>query len=176
VSVTPCPPVYLQYAVDSDVRSMFFSRETPSASVPCRVQLLPNRVTYRVSASRMAFKVGSACTGFVARRVEPKATTLACLSGTVFHAEEVDVLRIGPGPPAFDEVGTQFVQLLGDHDLVLGRERDVLGLRTVAQGGVVDFDWARVVRFHLTLSPVQRPRAGPGSLSLSSSPRSRRRS
>src|SRR2546428_13928697 len=40
------------------------------------------------------------------------------------HAEEVYVLRIGPGPPAFDEVGAQFVQLLGDHDLVLGRERD----------------------------------------------------
>src|SRR2546428_3312105 len=92
------------------------------------------------------------------------------------HAEEVYVLRIGPGPPAFDEVGAQFVQLLGDHDLVLGRERDVLGLRAVAQGGVVDFDWARVVRFHLTLSPIQRPRAGPGSLSLNTSPRSRRRS
>jgi hypothetical protein len=51
--------------------------------------------------------------------------------------EEGDVFGIGSGPAPFDVVDPQFIELFGNADLVGDQESDILGLRPVAQGGVV---------------------------------------
>jgi hypothetical protein len=55
------------------------------------------------------------------------------------HPEELDVLGIRAGPPAFDEMDTEFIQLLRDTDLVLRRKTDIFRLRAVAERRVIDF-------------------------------------
>src|SRR5262245_23131123 len=47
--------------------------------------------------------------------------------------EELGVLGVRAGPAALDIVDAQRVQLTGDLDLVLGREREALALRPVAK-------------------------------------------
>ena len=54
--------------------------------------------------------------------------------------EELGVTRVRAGPAAFDVRDAQLVQLAGDGQLVSHRERDVLALRSVPQGRVVDQD------------------------------------
>ena len=54
--------------------------------------------------------------------------------------EELDVLGVGAGPAALDEVHAELVELVGDAQLVVDGERDALELGAVAQGGVVDLD------------------------------------
>ncbi len=52
--------------------------------------------------------------------------------------EELDVLRVGARPAAFDVAHPQQVELLGDPQLVLDAGRDALDLKAVAQRGVED--------------------------------------
>ena len=47
------------------------------------------------------------------------------------HPKELDVFGIRPGPPAFNELHAQPIQLLGDPNLVFGRKGDILGLGPV---------------------------------------------
>ena len=54
--------------------------------------------------------------------------------------EKSDVLGIGARPAALDVVDPQFVELLGDADLVLDQKGDILGLGSVPQGGIVELD------------------------------------
>src|SRR5437870_33301 len=55
-------------------------------------------------------------------------------------AEELLVARVRARPAALDVVDAEVVEPLGDAQLVLEREGDVLGLRPVAQRRVVDLD------------------------------------
>ena len=83
--------------------------------------------------------------------------------------EELFVLRVGARPAAFDVVDAQVVELLGDAQLVLDRQRDAFELRAVAQRRVVDLDLSRclLVRFtrrHVRPNPCSdRPGPGPPS-------------
>ena len=54
--------------------------------------------------------------------------------------EELVVLGVGARPTALDVVHTQPVELLGDAELVLDRQRDALQLAAVSQRRVVDLD------------------------------------
>src|SRR5918993_5596747 len=54
--------------------------------------------------------------------------------------EELDVLRVRAGPPTFDERHPVLVEHPGHAELVRERQRDVLALRSVAQGRVVEDD------------------------------------
>ena len=47
--------------------------------------------------------------------------------------------RIGARPAALDEIDTELVQGVGDPDLVVDREVEILGLGAVTQGRIVDF-------------------------------------
>ncbi len=68
--------------------------------------------------------------------------------------EEGDVLGIGAGPAALDVVDAEFVEFLGDADLVGHQEGDVLGLGAVAQGGVVQPDSAHaILPLRIVISP-----------------------
>ena len=53
-----------------------------------------------------------------------------------------DVLGVGSGPAALDVGDAEGVESLGDLDLVVARQRDVLALGAVAQRGVVEEDLA----------------------------------
>src|SRR5438093_7645396 len=55
-------------------------------------------------------------------------------------AEELLVARVRAWPTALDVVEAEVVEALGDAELVLEREGDVLGLRPVAQRRVVELD------------------------------------
>src|SRR5262249_1627391 len=86
--------------------------------------------------------VGGAHAG-TPRRPEGGAARLAPpepAAGADDRAEELRVARIRAGPPALDVVDAELVERLGDAQLVVEREADVLGLRAVAQGGVVELD------------------------------------
>ncbi len=54
--------------------------------------------------------------------------------------EELDVLRVGAGPAALDELHPEQVELFRDAELVVDGRRDALDLQAVAQCGVEDFD------------------------------------
>ena len=93
--------------------------------------------TTGVPASTSARTLRSSSTGFLAKRVEPKAVSLACLSFSSRGAgEELLVLGIGAGPAALDVVDAQLVQLLRNDELVVHGERDGLALRAVPESGI----------------------------------------
>ena len=54
--------------------------------------------------------------------------------------EKVFVLGIGARPPALDVLDAEMVELLGDPQLVVDRERQAFLLTAIPQGGVVDVD------------------------------------
>jgi hypothetical protein len=60
--------------------------------------------------------------------------------------EELDVLGIGPGPATLNEGDPEVVELLGDPELVVDREREALLLAAVPQNGVEDVDGLGQVR------------------------------
>jgi hypothetical protein len=60
--------------------------------------------------------------------------------------EELLVLGVGAGPAPLDVVDAEVVELLGDAQLVLDREREPLPLAAVTKGGVVDLDRVRSPR------------------------------
>ena len=60
-------------------------------------------------------------------------------------SEELDVLRVGAGPAALDEVHAEVVELLGDAQLVVDRGRHALHLQAVAQRRVEDLDQIRLL-------------------------------
>src|SRR6266498_3023341 len=51
--------------------------------------------------------------------------------------KEFNILGIGTGPASFDKSNAKFIQLFGDANLVITRERKAFRLRPVAEGGVV---------------------------------------
>src|SRR4030043_514929 len=53
--------------------------------------------------------------------------------------KKLEILWIGARPSSFDVMNSQFIQLLGNPDLILDRKRNVFCLRTIAEGGVVKF-------------------------------------
>ncbi len=79
-----------------------------------------------------------------ARRAEGHQRRRAEVQFVLGAGEELDVLRVGAGPAAFDEVHAEQIELLGDAQLVVDRCRDTLHLEAVAQCGVEDLDvsWA----------------------------------
>ena len=56
--------------------------------------------------------------------------------------EELIVLGIRSRPASFDVGDSKTVEKTGDLELVSGRQRNPLLLGAVAEGGVIDFDWA----------------------------------
>ena len=56
------------------------------------------------------------------------------------HPEELDVLGIRAGPPAFNELHTEFIELLRDTNFVLYRKTDILRLGAVTQRRIVNFE------------------------------------
>ena len=109
----------------------------PSARCTCRSHVLPKIDTTGVPASTSARTLRSSSTGFLAKRVEPKAVSRACCSFSSRGArEELLVLGIGAGPAALDVVDAQLVQLLRDDELVIHRERDGFALRSVAKSRI----------------------------------------
>ena len=56
--------------------------------------------------------------------------------------EELDVAGVGAGPAALDVGHPETLELLGDPHLVGDREMNAQSLRAVAEGGVVDLDFA----------------------------------
>ena len=77
----------------------------------------------------------------LARRVEPKAAILACCRETfLISLKKAMSLGLRARPPPFDVMDAQFVQLLGDADLVRHQKRNVFRLGSVAQGGIVQLD------------------------------------
>ena len=77
-----------------------------------------------------------------ARRVEPKATSVAVLSCQLLlgPGEELDVLGVGAGPAALNEGDAEVVELLGHPQLVVDREGEALLLAAVPENGVEDVD------------------------------------
>ena len=104
-------------------------------------QDLPKIVTTGVSAATSSRRFGSSSARFARWRVEPKAASFAVRPGhRAGRREELDVLRVGAGPAALDVGHAVLVEHPRDADLVGERERDVLALRAVAQGRVVQDD------------------------------------
>ena len=68
-----------------------------------------------------------------ARRVEPKATSVAVrsFSSLLGPLEELVVLGVGAGPPALDVADAEVVELLGDAELVVDRQRQPFLLAAV---------------------------------------------
>ena len=121
--------------------SGFRLRVMPSARLTCRSQLLPKMETTGVPASTSARTLRSSSTGFLAKRVEPKAVSLACCSSSSARAgEEFLVLGIGAGPAAFDVVDAELIQLLRNEQLVIHGEGDGFALRAVAESGIESED------------------------------------
>ena len=81
----------------------------------------------------------SAAAWIPARRVEPKAAIFAWRSlSFLTSVKERGVARVGSRPSALDVVDAEIVEPLGDLQLVGDGERNVFGLASVAQSGVVD--------------------------------------
>ena len=80
-----------------------------------------------------------------ARRVAPKAASLACCrsSSSARAAEELGVLGVGARPAALDVAHAELVEVAGDRQLVGDGEVEPLLLGAVAQGGVVDVERRR---------------------------------
>ena len=98
--------------------------------------------TVDVSASSRACSVGSTSTLPAGRRVDPNATRSAVSSDNSLGrpAEELGVLRVRLRVATFDPTHTEPVELFGDAQLVLDRQRDAFELRAVAQRRVEDVD------------------------------------
>ncbi len=79
-----------------------------------------------------------------ARRAERHQRRRGQVQFVLGTGEELDVLGVGAGPAALDEVHAEQIELLGDAQLVVDRCRDTLHLEAVAQCGVEDLDvsWA----------------------------------
>ena len=94
--------------------------------------------------------------------------------------EELDVLGVGPGPPALDEGDPQMVELLGHPELVGHGEGEPLLLAPVAQDRVEDVDRLGQVR-HLVVvrqvrvrvRPAMRVRMRPSGRGVCAPPRGR---
>ena len=98
--------------------------------------------TVEVSASSSACNVGSTSTLPAGRRVDPKATRSAGLERQLARgaAEELGILRVRLRVATFDPAHTEPIELFGNAQLVLDRQRDAFELRTVAQRRVEDVD------------------------------------
>ena len=68
--------------MESSIIDRFSSRVVPSTWVTCAFQALPTTMTAGVSASSRARICGSSAAFPPGRRVEPKATSRACRSGS----------------------------------------------------------------------------------------------
>ena len=117
---------------------------SPSSSVVCNAwvtwysELLATMHTAGVPASIRLRNVASSSTLPRGRRVDPKATSVLVVRVQLAAGpgEELDVLRVGARPAAFDVVHAEEVELLGDAQLVLHCRRDTLDLEAVAERGV----------------------------------------
>src|SRR5262245_56021319 len=78
----------------------FSSRDTRRTCSTCRTELLPNRVTTRVPASRSAVTLGSSPGATPARRVEPKAQRAARKLSERARRNSSASLGFEPGQPA----------------------------------------------------------------------------
>ena len=98
--------------------------------------------TADVLASSRLRSVTSSSTLPFGRRVDPNATIVEVVELQLGRGpgEELDVLRVGAGPAALDEVHAEEVELLGDAQLVVDRRRHALDLQAVAQRRVEDLD------------------------------------
>ena len=117
------------------------SSEVRNASTTCISDDLATMQTAAVWASTSWRSVSSSSALTPARRVEPKATSVAdvrCSSSG--PGRRTLVLGIGPGPAALDEGHPEVVELLGDPQLVVDGERQPLLLGAVPQRGVEDVD------------------------------------
>ena len=84
-------------------------------------ELLATMQTATVLASIRLRKVASSSDLPRGRRVEPKATSVDCSKREfgLRSSEELDVLRVRPGPSAFDVVHAEKVELFSDSQLVV---------------------------------------------------------
>src|SRR5579883_3486229 len=114
--------------------------EMRSASRTCMSQVLPTTVATGVSARSSSARLRSA--GARARapsRAEGRDLRMP-QAQLLDLAEERGIALVRAGPAALDVVDAEIVEALGDFELVLDRERNVLRLTSVAQRGVVDLD------------------------------------
>ena len=86
--------------MESAISSKLMANVVSKASVTWRVQLFPKMVTISVSADKRASSVGSALAVFLAFRVEPNATILACCKGVDFMIWKNSMsFGLAPGHP-----------------------------------------------------------------------------
>ena len=107
----------------------------------CRSHVLPTIVITGALLLTSACMPISSLASMPLRRVIPKAVIFGVLPVHVGRTlEEFFVLGIGQRIAAFDVVEPQFIQLRGDHQLVLQREVDSFSLSTIAQSCVVELN------------------------------------
>ena len=118
------------------------SSDVRSASATWRSHDLATMQTTGAPASTRLASTASSSGLTPARRVEPKATSVAVAERQLLlgPGEELDVLGVGAGPASLDEGDPEVVELLGHPELVVDRERQALLLAAVAQDGVEDVD------------------------------------
>ena len=163
----------------------FSSSGASSTSETCISEALPTSVTTSAPLSSSARMLASSCTAELARRVLPKAVSLAWVRLRLFRLlEELLVLRVGARPAALDEVDAELVQPLRDAQLVMHGEAHPLHLRPVAQCRVVQRYARHDIHSFTVLTPNKKtrpsdrdghhPRYHPGSpASLPSFPQKR---
>src|SRR5674536_402095 len=77
-------------------------------------------------------------------------------------AKELLVLRVGTWPAALDEADPEVVEVAGDRQLVVDRQRQSLPLGAVAQRGVVDVKCVTGLRHNAILRPNKKTFRGCG--------------
>ena len=127
--------------------SRFSAGVAPRTSVTWSSQLLPKIVTTGVSAATSSRRFGSspARVRAVAGRAE-RGELGRLPAHRPGGREELDVLGVGARPAALDVGHAVLVEHPRDAQLVGERQRDVLALRAVAQGRVVEDDRAVAMR------------------------------
>ena len=123
--------------------SRFSCGVAPRTSVTCSSHDLPKIVTTGVSAATSSRRFGSSAGAVRAMAGRPERGELRGLPAHRPRGrEELDVLGVGARPAALDVGHPVLVEHPRDAQLVGERERDVLALRAVAQGRVVEDDRA----------------------------------
>ncbi len=108
--------------------------------------------------------IGVAGDARAARRAEGARPCVLTQAERSHGREERRVARVRPRPAALDVVHAEGVEALGDAQLVLERERDVLALAPVAQRRVVELDG----RCRITSSPAAPRKASCSTRTASS--------
>ena len=116
----------------------FSSSGTSSTSDTCISDALPTSVTTGAPLSRSAWMFASSCTAVFARRVVPKAVSLACVSSRPCASlKNSSSLGLEPGQPPSMKWTPSWSSRSAMRSLSCTERLIALHLRTVAQGRVI---------------------------------------